>query len=122
MRRRWRRRCGLNRGLLSVASLGSGRVRANGRGAGRIGAGSGDGLFFPRRYYALAGELPWFGRRRYRRLAMVFGGEESLVSARRSLMLKLRRNSRDVLLVDRGLLFRGRSNGHSAAAAIEADP
>ena len=119
---RRRRRCGLNRSLLSVASLGFGWVRANSCGAGRIGAGSADGLFFPRRYHPLAGELPWFGRRRYRRLAMVFGGQESLVSARRSLMLKLRRNSRDVLLVDRGLLFRRRSNGHSAAATIEADP
>jgi hypothetical protein len=53
---------------------------------------------------------------------MVFSGKESLVSARRSLVLKLRRNSRYVLLVRCCLLFRRGPNRRSTAASIEADP
>jgi hypothetical protein len=53
---------------------------------------------------------------------MVFSGKESLVSARRSLVLKLRRNSRYVLFARCCLLFRRGPNRRSATASIEADP
>ena len=44
---------------------------------------------FPRCYNALAGELTWLGRCCDRRRAMVFGGKQSLVFARRAFVLEL---------------------------------
>jgi len=135
LRHRGAGRLGLNRrsagwlrarlygGCRFVTGWQSGRLRTHRRGAGRFCCRYGRGRFLlPRRYHALAGELARFGRRGNRRPAMVFGCEQSFVSACRSLVLELRRNGGYVLLVRGGLFFWCWPGRRSTAATIEANP
>jgi uncharacterized protein (DUF779 family) len=55
-----------------------------------------------RRHDTLAGKLPWLGGCCNGGLTMVLRGEQSLVGARRVLMLDLSGRCRDVLLVRSG--------------------
>ena len=51
---------------------------------------------------------------------MIFGGEERFIRAGHALMLQLRRNCRDMLLVSGGFLFGCGLRGDAAAATVEA--
>ena len=78
------------------------------------------GLHFLCRHDTLAGELARLGGRRDRRLAMILGGEQSLIGARHLRLLGLGWRCRYVLFVRGGLLLWRRLSRCSTGAPVEA--
>ena len=80
----------------------------------------GSWLGFPCSYDALAGELARLGCRSDCRAAVVLGGEQRSVCARKMLLLGLRGRRSNVVILRSSLLLRRRLSRDSTSAAVEA--
>jgi hypothetical protein len=79
---------------------------------------------FASRHYSLASEFAGLCRRRDRRATMVFRCKQLFIGARRSLLLNLSWNRRDVLLARRFFFHgcRSRRDAACATVALSRDP